>query len=189
MAGVVPVVPPRTGSMEGKLDVETERFVTFDELCTHLPQAKAFFDELDKKGWPFFFIDCHCRVVLELEVASAPYTWQMYEAPRGGYAYKLAFDFGRRLPKLNLKKIVSLDRCVANIRSRYYVRGVTVDLTKKEVTYVHDSLWVSKGKGCADEAKDVLNILRWLVEDKKFKLAVSGGESYYRELVALMGGK
>ena len=189
MAGVVPVVPPRTGSMEGKLDVETERFVTFDELCTHLPQAKAFFDELDKKGRLFFFVDCHCRVVLELEVDSAPYTWQTYEAPRGGYAYRLAFDFGRRLPKLNLKKIVSLERCVINICSRDYARGVTVDLTKNEVTYVHDSLWVSRGEGCAEEAKDVLNILQWLVEDKKFKLAVSGGESYYRELVALLGGK
>ena len=38
MAGVIPVVPPRTGSMQGKLDVETERFVTFDELCSHMPQ-------------------------------------------------------------------------------------------------------------------------------------------------------
>jgi hypothetical protein len=189
MAGVIPIVPPRTGSMTGKLDVETERFVTFDELYTHLPQAKVFFDELEKKGRTFFFIDCHCKVVLEMELDSAPYTWQMYEAPHGGYAYKLAFDFGHRLPKLNLKKIVSLERCLVNICSRDYARGVTVDLTKNQVTYVHDSLWVSRGKGCAEEAMDVLTILQWLVEEKQFKLAVSGGESYYRELVSLMGGK
>ena len=189
MAGVVPVVPPRIGSMEGRLDVETERFVTFDELCTHLPQAKAFFDELDKKGRTFFFVDCHCRVMLELEVTSAPYTWQTYEAPRGGFAYKLTFDFGRCLPKLGLKKIISLDRCEVNICSRDYARGATIDLTKNEVIYVHDSLWVSRGEGCVEEAKDVLNILRWLVEDKKFKLAINGGESYYRDLVALMGEK
>jgi len=189
MAGVVPVIPPRTGLMEGKLDVETERFVTFEELCTHQPSAKEFFGELDAKGRPFLLIDCHCRVVLELEVALAPYSWQTYEAPRGGYAYKLAFDFGRRLPALRLKKIVDLERCMVNICSRHFARGITIDLTKNEVSYVHDSLWVSKGVGCAEEAKDVLDILRWLVDEKKFKLAVSGGESYYRELIAIMGGE
>jgi hypothetical protein len=189
MAGVIPIVPPHTGSMTGKLDVETERFVTFDELCKHLPQAKAFFDELEKKGRTFFFIDCHCKVVQEMELESALYVWQMYEAPRGGFAYKLAFDFGRRLPKLNLKKIVSLERCLVNICSKDYARGVTIDLTRNQITYVHESLWLSQGKGCAEEAKDVLTILQWLVEEKKFKLAISDGESHYRELVALMGGK
>ena len=189
MAGVVPVVPPRSGIMDGKLDVQTERFVTFDELYTHLPQARAFFDELDQKGRTFFFIDCHCKVMLELEIDSAPYNWQMYEAPRGGYAYKLAFDFGRCLPNLNLKKIISLERCVVNICSRDYARAITVDLTENTVTYVHDSPWASRGEGYTEAAKDVLNILKWLVEDKKFKLDVSGGESYYRELKALLGGK
>jgi hypothetical protein len=189
MAGVIPIVPPRTGTMVGKLDVETERFVTFDEACAHLPEVKAFFDELDRKGWSFLLIDCNCRVIMELDIASAPYVWQSYEAPRGGFAYKLAFDFGRSLPKLSLKKIVSFDRCVVNIRSRDYARGVTIDLTKKEITYVNESLWVSRGEGCAEKAKGVLEILRWLAEDKKYRIAASGGEKHYRDLVSLLGGK
>ena len=189
MAGVVPVVPPRTGSMQGKLDIETERFVTFDELCAHLPQLKAFFDELEKKGRRFLLVDCHCKIVLELELDSAPYTWQTYEAPRGGFAYTLTFDFGRCLPKLNLKKIKSLENCVVNICSRNYARGVTVDLKNNQVTYVHDSLWGLKGKGLTEDAKDILAILRWLIEQKKFKFGISGGESHYRKLAALPGGK
>jgi hypothetical protein len=189
MAGVIPIVPPRTGTMTGKLDVETERFVTFDELYTHHPQAQTFFDELEKKGRTFFFIDCHCKVMLEMDLESASYVWQMYEAPRGGFAYKLAFDFGRRLPKLGLKKIVSIERCLVNICSKDYARAVTIDLTRNEINYIHDSLWDSRRKGYTEEAKDVLAILQWLIEDKKFTLAVSGGESHYRELLALMGGK
>jgi len=189
MAGVVPVVPPRTGSMEGKLYVETERFITFDEVCTHLPLITSFFDELDKQGRRYFYIDGHGKVIMELDIETAPYAWQTQEHLRGGFAYKLTLDFERRLPKLKLKNIVSLDRCVANISSRDHVRGVTVDLTANKVTYVHDCLWLSKGKGCTREAKDVLKILKWLVEDKKFKLDVAGGKSYYKELIALMGGK
>jgi len=127
--------------------------------------------------------------VMEMLIEAAPYTWQSYEAPRGGFAYTLDFDFGRRLPRMALKNVISLENCIINIRTRDYARGVTVDLIQKAVTYVHESLWVSCGKGCTSEAKQVLQILRWLVEDKKFKLAVSGGESYYRKLSALMGGE
>ncbi len=189
MAGVVPIVPPRTGSMTGKLEVESERFITFDELLAHIPQVKAFLGELNKKGLRSLLIDAHGRVVMELEINSAPYSWQMYEAPRGGFAYKLGFDFGRSLPKLSLKRIVNLDNCILNICSRDFARAITVELVSNEITYVHDSLWVSKGEGCAKEAQDVFKILRWLLEEKKLKLAVTGGVDYYRELVTLMGEK
>jgi hypothetical protein len=189
MAGVVPIVPPRTGSMSGKLEVEAERFITFNELCSHVPPVKAFFDELDKKGLKYLLIDSHGKVVMEITLEAAPYTWQTHDAPRGGVTYKLAFDFGRHLPRMGPKNVISLENCIINIRTRDYARGVTVDLIQKAVTYVHDALWVSRGEGCAREAKEVLQILRWLVEDKKFKLEVSGGESYYRELMASMGGK
>jgi hypothetical protein len=189
MAGVVPIVPPRTGSMAGKLEVETTRFITFDELCAHVPQVKSFLEELDKQGWKYLLIDAQGKVVMELTLAAAPYTWQSYEAPRGGFAYKLAFDFGRQLPRLALKRILGLDNCIINICSRDYARAVTVDLTKNEVTYVHDALWVSRGEGHVREAQGVLQILRWLVEEKHYKLAVSGGEGHYRELKAGLGGK
>lgn len=187
MAGVVPIVPPRTGSMDGKLEVQTERFITLDELLTHLPTARAFLNELSEKGWRYYFIDGYGKVTLELGIDSAAYTWQIYEHPRGGFVYNLSMDFGRRLPKLQLKRIIDLHSFIANICSQDYPRGVTIDLTKSEVTYVHESLWVLKGEGCMEKAKDLLKILQWLIDEKRFKLAVSGGEKYYRELVTLLG--
>lgn len=188
MAGVVPIVPPPAGSMDGKLEVKTERFVTLDELITHLPTAKAFLKELSQRGWRYYFIDGYGMLLLELEVDSSPYTFRKYEHQRGGFAYTLSIDFERRLPKLQLKSIINLDRFIVNICSKDYPRGVTIDLTKNEITYVHESLWVSKGEGCMEEAKDVLKILQWLIEEKKFKLAVSDSNRY-RELVALLGGR
>lgn len=189
MAGVVPIVPPRTGTMGGKLQVETNRFITFDELCSHVPHIKAFFDELDKKDFKYLLIDSHGRAVMEIDIEAASYIWQSYEAPRGGFAYKLDFDFGRRLPRMNLKSIISLENCIINIRTKDFPRGVTVDLIKNEITYVHDSLWVLKGEGCSKEAREVLRVLNWLISDKKLKIAAPGGEKHYKELAALMGGK
>ena len=186
MAGVVPVVPPQSGSMDGRLEVQAERFVTLDELLTHFPAYKTFLDELSQKGWQYHFIDGYGRVVMEMSIDQAPYSWQASEHPRGGFAYTLSMDFGRRLPKLELKSITSLDRFIVNICSQDYPRAVTVELTRNEVAYVHDSLWVLKGEGCPIEAKRVLEILQWLVEEKNFKLVASGGEKHYRELAALL---
>ena len=188
MAGVAPIVPPRSGSTDGKLEIQTERFITPDELIAYSLTAKAFIDELSERGWRYYFIDSHGKVALELGIDSAAYTFQTYEHPRGGFAYALSMDFGRRLPKLQLKNIIDLDRFVLNICSKDYPRGVTIDLIKNEITYVHESLWVSKGEGCTEEARDVLKILQWLIEEKEFKLAVGDGEKY-RELVNLLGEK
>ena len=189
MAGVVPILPPRTGNIAGKLTLEAERSITLDELLAHTPSAKKFLDELTGKGWKYLFIDGYGKVTLELSLDSYPYNWQTYEHPRGGFAYKLALDFERRLPKLELKSIIRLDRFIVNISSKDYPRGVTIDLVKNEITYVHDSLWISKGEDCAEEAKGVLEIVTWLLKQKKFKLAVSGGDSYYQELVTILKGK
>lgn len=189
MAGVVPMVPPRAGSMTGKLEVETSRFVTFNELCAHVPEINDFFVALDKKGLKYLLVDSHGKIVLEMAVETAPYVWQTYEAARGGFAYKLAFDFGRRLPRMGLKKVLGLENCIVNIRNQDFPRALTVDLVQNAVTFVHDSLWAARGKKLSPEARRVLQILRWLVEDKKFKIAAEGGEGYYRELTAQMDGK
>ena len=189
MAGVVPILPPRAGNIAGKLVIATERSITLDELRAHIPAAKTFLDELSAKGWKYYFIDGYGRVELEINLDSYPYHWQTYEHPRGGFAYKLMLDFERRLPKLQLTSIIRLDKFVVNICSKDYPRGVTIDLLKNEITYVHDSLWIARGDGCNEEAKDVLTILTWLVDGKKFKIAISGGESHYRELVTALGGK
>ena len=189
MAGVVPVVPPRTGCLNGRLEVRTERFITIDELLKHYPAKKAFLDELTGMGRRYYLIDGHGTVVLEMELASAAYQWQTQEHPRGGFAYNLSIEFGRQLPKLEAKSIAQLDRFIVNICSKDYSRAVTVDLKNNEISYVHDSLWETKGSTLSAEARDVLAILQWLIEKKKFKLTASGGMPRYRKLAELSGRK
>jgi len=187
MAGITPLVPPRTGVVDGKLEIKTGASLTLDELLTYRPTAKAFLDELSEKGWRYYFIDGYGTVLKEMEISS-PYNFVASEHPRGGFTYSLTLDFGRAIPNALLKDIISLDRFVVNICSQDYPRGVTIDLTKNEVTYVHESLWVSRGEGCTEEARNVLKILQWLIEEKKFKLAVGDGKRYH-ELVTLLGEK
>lgn len=186
-AGITVVVPPSSGIVSGKLGIETEASLTFDELVTHLPDTKAFFGELTKRGWRYYFIDGYATVIQEVEVSS-PYRFLREGHPYGGSMYTLSIEFGRRLPQVLVKSIIKLDGFVVNIASADHVRAVTIDLAKNEVTYVHDSLWVLKGKGCEKEARDVLKILKWLIEERNFKLGV-GDDDRYRELVTILGRK
>jgi hypothetical protein len=187
MAGVIPIVPPPQGVMGGKLEVETPRFLTVNELREHAGAINEFLKELEMKSWRFLLIDSHGLVVMEMELEEASYVWKMYEAPRGGYAYALSFDFGRRLPKLTPKRIVRLENCIFNICSAEFPRAVTIDLTTNEITYVHECLWVQKGKGCHKEACNVLKILRWLVEEKQFLFQDGEGNTHYRDIIKTMG--
>ena len=188
MGAVIFPAIPMTGSVDGKLDIRVEKFLTLDELLTHLPAAKAFLDELSKKGWRYYFIEGYGTVVMQLEMVSSPYAAQVKEHPRGGLSYSMSLDFGRSTPRLKLAGIIEVQRFIVNICSKYYPRGVAIDMAKNEVTYVQESLWVSKGKKVKEDAKDILDILQWLIKEKKFKLGVSEDKKY-QELVTLLGGK
>ena len=185
MAGVHPEIRLGSGLVDGRLNTQLESSLAADELLTHVPGAQDFFDELSKRGWRHYFIDGYGTIEVELAVSSLPYTFQHEEHPRGGFSYRLSVDFGRLTPRLHLKSIINLERFVLNICSKHFPRAVTVDLAKNEVTYMHDALWVSKG----EEAKGILEILQWLIEEKKFILGVSGGKERYQELVAFFGRK
>jgi hypothetical protein len=188
MAGVTPILPPRTGCMNGKLEVETDRFIILDELLTSLPAMKTFLNELVKKGWNYFFIEGYGTVVLEIDIAGTEYKWLAQEHPRGGFAYNLALEFGRRLPKVGFKNISKLDRFIINICSKDHARGVTADLRSKKITFIHDSLWDLKSGKITQDAKDILGIVQWLIEEKKFNLEMSGGMERYRKLAASIKG-
>lgn len=179
---------PSLGSVDGRLDIRVEKSLTLDELLKHLPSAQAFLDELSKRGWRYYFIDGYGTVVMQLEMVSSPYTAQVKEHPRGGLSYALSLDFGRTVPRLRLGSIINLQRFVVNICSKYYPRAVTIELSKNEVTYVHESLRVSKGAKVKEEAKDILELLKWLIEEKKFELGLRDGKRH-EELAALLGGK
>lgn len=169
MAGITPLVPPRTGIVDGKLEIKTDTFLTFDELLKHRPQFEAFLEEISGKGWRYLYIEGFGTVIKEMNV-SAPYKFMVGEHPQGGMTYNMTLDFGRAIPDARLKKVISLDRFIINISSKHYPRAVTVDLTKNDITYVHESLQASKKEDYGEEAKGVLAILRWLVEEKKFNL-------------------
>ena len=188
MAGTASSSSSAKANINGILDILVEKSLTLGELIDYLPDAKALLDEITRKGWKYYFIEGYGTALMEMQIYSLPYNLKKQEHLRGGHTYTLMIDFGRVIPSPQLKGINDTQKFVVNICGKYYPRSVTIDLVKNEVTCVHDALWEFKGGQGREEAEDVLKILQWLVEEKKFKLA-SGDVKRYRELVALLGGK
>lgn len=188
MAGNTSSAPSGNAFADGKLTIQLEKSLTLGELLAYLPEAQVLLDEILKKGWRYYFIEGYGTAIQELGINRSPYRLQTKEHLRGGLTYMFLIDFGRAIPKPQLKGISNLQRFIVNICGKYYPRSVTIDIAKNEVTYVHDSLWGYKGEQGEEEAEDILNILRWLIEEKKFKLGVNDGERY-QELVKLLRGK
>ena len=188
MAGNTSSAPSGNAFADGKLTIQLEKSLTLGELLAYLPEAQVLLDEILKKGWRYYFIEGYGTAIQELGINRSQYRLQTKEHLRGGLTYMFLIDFGRAIPKPQLKGISNLQRFIVNICGKYYPRSVTIDIAKNEVTYVHDSLWGYKGEQGEEEAKDILNILRWLIEEKKFKLGVNYGERY-QELVKLLRGK
>jgi len=177
---------PSLGSVDGRLDIRVEKYLTLGELLAHLPTAKLFLEELSGKGWRYYFIDGYGTAVMQMEMVSSPYSAQVKEHPRGGLNFSLSLDFGRSVPQLQLGRIIELERFIVNICSKYYPRAVTVDLSRSDITYVNESLMASKQDEDKEDTEDILELLRWLIEEKEFKLAIGDNERY-KELVALLG--
>ena len=172
---------PSIGSVDGKVDIRVDKYLTLGELQAHLPAEKSFLEELSGKGWRYYFIEGYGTVTMQLEMVSSPYAAQVKEHPRGGLNFSLSLDFGRSVPRLQLGRIVELHRFIVNICSNSHPRAITVDLSKGDITYVHESLAAGK-----EDTGDMLELLRWLVGDKKFKLGI-GDRKRYSELTTLLG--
>ena len=177
---------PSIGSVDGRLDIRVDKYLTLDELLTHLPAAKSFLKELSGKGWRYYFIEGYGIVVMQLEMASSPYAAQVKEHPRGGLNFSLSLDFGRSVPQLKLGRIIDLHRFIVNICSKHYPRAITVDLSKSDIIYVHESLQGTKKEEVKEEVRDIMEILQWLIGVKKFKLGISDRKRY-KELMTLLG--
>ncbi|MFC1971284.1 hypothetical protein ACFLV0_05100 [Chloroflexota bacterium] len=175
-------------NINGVLDILVEKSLTIGELIAYLPDAKAVLDEITRKGWKYYFIEGYGTALMEIQICSLPYSLKKQEHLRGGHTYALMIDFGRVIPTPHLKGVSDAQKFVVNVCGKYYPRSATIDLVNQEISFIHEAFWEFKGGQGREEAEDVLKILQWLIEEKKFKLA-SGDVKRYRELAALLGGK
>jgi len=134
-----------SGDAEGHLSLLTARMIPLEILTFH-PEIQKTLDEVEKKGWKYLYIETIATSRAEITLVKSRF--RIVRSPRkladDGHSIEAAdnvveLSIGRELPEIKAIPEVRLFR--VNICSKSFPRAATVDLSKLEVTYLHDPFW------------------------------------------------
>lgn len=180
------------GDAKGHISfVSTGRMMATDILSFH-PEIQAKLDLLEKKGWKYLFIEMQGTSNAEISFDRAKF--KIVPSPRRVIQEEhemvspdntVEISIGQELPKVVGIPEVQLFKI--NICSKSFPRAATVDLSKDEVTYLHDFFWKWEPGSELDERKlsdamEVYAIASWLIDENKFRPTGDVTQERYDEL-------
>jgi len=177
-------IPMEKGVLKGRLVLKCPGRAPLAEIMKLRPDIESFLRELESRGWMHFYVDHQASLVGELEFSGADYqilSWSMLKGP-----YSMVVDLSKSFPHITG---IELEKLVYNVYSRNtFPRAITIDIEKKLITYVNDVLWNwqegwEKDSTKTSKAIEILDLLRWLIEEKNFKLSENYNEERYLQLV------
>jgi hypothetical protein len=151
------------------------------------PWIKPFIEEVKSKGWNYEFSNVIAEVLVELNLDELVLTLS-YHPPRierceEEGVYEISARLGEEPA---IMKVLSIDRFNVDVFPEHCLHAVEVDPFKREVKRIKDVLWDGLGEKCSgklDEARDVYEIAKWLIEEKGFKASDDYVVKNYKKLV------
>lgn len=160
-----------------------------DVLKFH-PWIKPLLEEIKNKGWNYRFSNINAEVLVELNLDDLMLTLTYYppriEKWEEEGTYEISAKLGEEPPAI--MKILSIEGFNVDVFPEHCLYAVEIDPFKKEVKKIRDVLWNGLGEKCSsklNEARDVYEIAKWLIEDKGFKPASDYVLENYKKLVDL----
>jgi hypothetical protein len=180
----LPTILHVKGVARGKLTLEYSGRLIPEKVLETFPEYKKMLDEIKEKGWRYVYIEISGKSLIDLEISDYPCKVIPYGVWAGPNAFTLDIDLGRKLPEL---KVGEVEQFRINIASKSYPRIVTVDLAKQVITYIDENFWNWKDEWKDDEqklqpAREAYEVVKWLVEEKKFKLHEEYRAEKYQEI-------
>jgi len=181
------------GKASGTLTLEISGRLGAELILKFHPELQTFLDDITNQGWKYLYIDTKARALSDANLLKVPYT--IYSSEQGGghgmgeFNYTLQLELGNKVPEITA--IPEVEEFVVNVSTKNYPRAATVEMSKGVVTYLHEPFWKwEKGwendKNRLAEAKEVYEIAKWLVEERKLKLNESLKLGRYQELSSSM---
>lgn len=160
-----------SGHVTGHLRiVYSGRMIAEDILRFH-PELQLILDEIVKMGWKYLYIETKGKAVAEVDLKECPYELDTHD-----YHNKIEVEMGQK--PLEIEDVPEVEEFKINVSTKSYPRAATVDLSKGVVTYLHDAFWGwekgwEKDSRKLAEAREVYEVVRWLLDIKKLRLDAS----------------
>ena len=179
-----------SGEADGRIElVSSDRMVAADILQFH-PEIEAKLKEINGQGWSYLFIEtvASTRAIITLNKAKFKIVPIPTYRPNSPEENRIEFEIGTEVPRAD--SIPEVKEFRINICSKSFPRAVTLDLASGVVSYVHDPFWKwqrgdEKDETKLNEAREVYEILRWLLDVKKYRLEQALDMRRYEELARL----
>jgi hypothetical protein len=180
----LPTILHMKGVARGRLTIEYTGRLIPEEVLKTFTEYKEMLNEIKEKGWRYIYIEITGKSLMELEVTDYPCKIIPYGVWAGADAFTLDIDLGRRLPEVRVGEV---EQFRINIATKSFPRAVTVDLAKQVITYVEENFWNWKDEWKDDQsrlqpAKEVYEVVKWLIEERKFKLHENYQIEKYQEI-------
>lgn len=162
------------------------------EVLKFHPQIKSFLNEIKEKGWKYSIMDIEGEAVAEIDENKVKFELHYYPPditePDSEGRYALKAELGSEPPAVI--KVLSVKAFKIKISTPHCWNAATVNPFKKTVTHIKDVLWrwslnKEKKPSKLSEAREVYEVAKWLIEEKKFKPENSYVLEDYKQLVEL----
>jgi len=176
-----------SGYAKGKLSLELNKR-TPEEILKFHPEIRSMLEAIKEKGWKYLYIETKGRAVAEVDLEKNPCKLMPY-AEYGGRGY-WTIDVEIEKPP-ETKDVPEVQEFRINVCTKSFPRAATVDLSKGVITYLHDPFWKwesgwEKDPKKLSEAKEVYDVAKWLLEDKKLKLHENMSIERYKEICKIL---
>ncbi|MEM2216738.1 MAG: hypothetical protein QXP57_09280 [Nitrososphaerota archaeon] len=180
------LVSNRAAPTTGKLIMEFVNRLPPTLVLQFFPGYKKLLDEIASKNWKYLYIETFGKYLLELEFQGEackiiPHSPDWFLKGR----FSINVELGKPLPEL---KVEGVDEFRINISTESFPRAVTIDLVKQVITYIESIFWDWNDEWINDQEKlskasEVYTVVKWLIEEKKFKLHENLSEERCKELL------
>lgn len=172
------------GFASGKLTLEFSGKIIPEDALNTFPEFKAILNEIKERNWRYVYIQTNGKTVVEFDLSNQPCKIIPYGVWGGPGTFTVDIEMGRNMPDA---KIVSVDEFRINVATKNLPRATTVDIARRTITYIDDNFWNWRDEWENDESKltlalEVYEVVKWLVEDKEFKLHENYSPERYQDL-------
>jgi len=164
------------GEANGSVTLKFRGVMQASDILRFHPEIQSQLDEIVKKGWKYLFIQTLGTAVTEVRAQSMPCRLRLsssFNSRSMPPPPVLELNLGQQ--QLDLTGMPEVQEFRVNISSKTFPRAATIDLVSGSATYIHDAFWKWDKTWASDpvkvsQAREVYEVARWVVEEKKLKL-------------------
>ncbi len=154
------------------------------------PWITPLLEEIRKKGWKYDFSNVNAEVLVELNLNELTLNLKYYppriERLEEKGSYEISAKIGDKPPAV--MKILSIEKFNVEISTEHCWCAVEIDPFKRKIKSIHDILWHDfnrSGPNKLAEAREVYEVVKWLIDEKGFILADNYVVENYKKLLDL----